>query len=134
MYAHCRCALLWPVQSIRILSLRTLPPLSFFSSFQYTSLFLYLHILCFTILLMFYYFLFLSLFPQIKLLQKCSTTAFVYDHVCFVYILIFWTYLLCMRENMCLFSFWSWLTSPNMMRSNCIHLPSHPISSFLVAK
>jgi hypothetical protein len=38
---------------------------------------------------MFYHSLFLSLYPQIPLLQKRSTTEFVYYRVCFVYILIF---------------------------------------------
>jgi hypothetical protein len=80
------------------------PPSSFFSSFQYASLFLYIHILCFTILLMFYYFLFLflSIFPQIPLLQKYSVTEFEYDHVCFVYILIFGP-IFCVWEKTCVF-------------------------------
>jgi hypothetical protein len=37
-----------------------------------------------------------------------------------------------MRENMCLLCFWSWLTSLSIMSSNCLHLPSNPMSLFLL--
>jgi hypothetical protein len=60
MYAHCGCALLWSVQLLPLLSLNALPPAPRFST--HPSI-LYLHILCYTILLMLYHFLFLSLFP-----------------------------------------------------------------------
>jgi hypothetical protein len=38
------------------------------------------------------------------------------------YTFIFWSYLLCMRENMQPSSFWNWLT---LMSSNYTHLPSN---------
>jgi hypothetical protein len=62
------------------------------------------------------------------LLKTCSTSMFVYDHAYFLVYVYLWIYLLCMRENMCLLCFWSWLTSLNMMSSNYIHLPSNPMS------
>jgi hypothetical protein len=49
----------------------------------------------------------------------------------FVYMFIFWIYLLHMRQNIWALSFWAWLTSLNMMSSNCIHLPSNHILLFL---
>jgi hypothetical protein len=73
-------------------------------------------------------FFFLSLFPQIPLLQKCSTTEFVYDHVCFVYILIFgpifWVW-----EKTCVFCVfdlglfhWTWWVP---IVSIYLHFPCH---------
>jgi hypothetical protein len=38
-----------------------------------------------------------------------------------------------MRENMQLLCLWSWLTSYNLMSSNCIHLPLN-MSLFLIAQ
>jgi hypothetical protein len=64
----------------------------------------------------------------VQLLQTCSTTDFVYD--CFVYMHISWIYLPHMKKNMWPLSFWAWLTSHNMISSNCIHLPSNHISLF----
>jgi hypothetical protein len=52
----------------------------------------------------------------------------------FVYAFIFWIYLPHMRENMWTLSFWAWLTSLNMMSSNCIHLDSNHMSLFLMAE
>jgi hypothetical protein len=42
-----------------------------------------------------------------------------------VYMFIFCFYLPCLRENMWLLSFWTWLISLKIMASNFIHLPSH---------
>jgi hypothetical protein len=39
----------------------------------------------------------------------------------FVYVFIFWVCFPHMRENMWPLSFWAWLTSLNMVSSNCIH-------------
>jgi hypothetical protein len=50
----------------------------------------------------------------------------------FVYMFIYLTH---MKENMWLFSFWTWLMSLNMMSFNCIHLSSNYMTSlFLMAK
>jgi hypothetical protein len=77
-------------------------------------------------------------FPEfhraVPLLQTCSTSEFVYDHACFCVYVYFWIYLSCMRESMHLLCLWPWLTLLNMMSSNCIHLPSNPMSLFLVAE
>jgi hypothetical protein len=52
----------------------------------------------------------------IPLLQTCSTYEFVYDHSCLcVYVDLSSTY----ERNMQPLPFWAWLTSPNMMSSNC---------------
>jgi hypothetical protein len=83
------------------------------------------------------FFSFLS-FPEfhrvVPLLLICSKSEFVCDHACFCVYVYLWIYLPCMRENMQLLCFWSWLTSLNIMSSNCIHLPSNPMSLFLVAE
>jgi hypothetical protein len=64
MYALWECALLWSVQSLRILTLTPLPPTPHFStSFNTHSYILHLHILWYVILLILYHSLFLSLFP-----------------------------------------------------------------------
>jgi hypothetical protein len=70
-----------------------------------------------------------KVFPQ---LQTCSTYMFVYDHVCLVYIFIFWIYFPHMKENMWPLSFWTWVTSVNVVSSNCIHLPSKKMESFFL--
>jgi hypothetical protein len=94
----------WSVQSLPLLSL-TLPSHSpFFNSFQYTSLYpLLAQMLCFMILLMLYHSLFLFLLSKfhriVPLLQTCSTSKFVYGHVWFLCVFIFWIYLPCMRGN-----------------------------------
>jgi hypothetical protein len=50
----------------------------------------------------------------------------------FVNTFTFWIYCSHMRENMQLVSFWAWLTSFNIMFSNCIHLPlNHMVSLFV---
>jgi hypothetical protein len=66
-------------------------------------------------------------FPHrvVPLLQTCSTYQCVYDHVCFC--------VSHMRENMQALCFWAWLTSLNMISSNCIHLPSNHVVSLLKA-
>jgi hypothetical protein len=70
----------------------------------------------------------------VPLKQMCSTTEFVYDHAYFCVYIYSWIYLPCMKENMHLLCFWSWITSLNMMFSNSIHLPSNPMSLFLVTE
>jgi hypothetical protein len=127
MHAHCGYALLW---SVRILSLTPLPPHPFFNSFQYTSLCLLPShfMICDTTLILFSFPFFPKFHRVVPLLQTCSTTEFVYDYACFCVYVYLWIYLQCIRENMHLLCFWSWLTSLNMMTSNCIHLPSNPMS------
>jgi hypothetical protein len=74
-------------------------------------------------------FSFLS-FPEfhrvVPLLQMCCTIEFVYDHVYFCVYVYLSSYLPCMRENMHLLCFWSWLTSLSMVSSNCIHYLQTP--------
>jgi hypothetical protein len=75
-----------------------------------------------------YHSLFLSLFPEFC--RVVLITNMFYIWVClwsclFLYVYL-WISLSHMRGNMCLLCFWSWLTSLNMMFSNCIHLPSNP--------
>jgi hypothetical protein len=79
-----------------------------------------------------YYWLLFSSFPSspkfhrvVPVLQTYSIYKYAYYHVWFVYMFIFWLYLPHRRENMWPFSFWTWLTSLNMMFYNCIHLPSN---------
>jgi hypothetical protein len=60
-------------------------------------------------------------------LQTCSTSEFVY-YACFCVYVYIWISHPCMRENMQFLCFWSWLTSLNMMSSNCIHLLSNHMS------
>jgi hypothetical protein len=130
--------LFWSAQCLRILSLTPLPPTpTFFNIFQY----IFIHplpshlVACnFTVPLSFFSFLSFPEFHRVVLLlQTCSTTEFVCDHVCFcVYVYLSFC-LPCMRGNMCLLCFWGWLISLNMMSSNCTHLPSKWMSFFLVA-
>jgi hypothetical protein len=79
-------------------------------------------------------FFFFLAFPEfhrvVILLQACSTI----DHVWFCVYVYLWIYLPHMRENMHLLCFWSWLTLLNMISSNCIQLPSNPMSLFLAAE
>jgi hypothetical protein len=62
-------------------------PLYLLSAFSTHPYVLYLHILCYAILIMLSHFLFLSFFPQfhreVPLLQTCYTSEFLYDHACF---------------------------------------------------
>jgi hypothetical protein len=79
---------------------------------------------------MLYLSLFLFLFPQfhrVVLLQAHSTSEFVYDHACFCVYVYLWIYLPHVRENMWPLSFSAWITSLNVMSSNCIHLPSNHV-------
>jgi hypothetical protein len=81
MYALCGRALLWSVQSLRILSLAVAPP-CFATAFNTHSHILYFHLLWYAILLMLYHSL--SKFHRVVLLlQTCSTSEFVHDHACF---------------------------------------------------
>jgi hypothetical protein len=94
----------------------------FFNSFQYIFLYsLPSQNLCFTIVL----FSFPS-FPKyhrvVQLLQSCCMSLYMTMFV-FVYLFISCIYLPHLRENMHLLSFCTWLTSLNMMSSNCTHLP-----------
>jgi hypothetical protein len=121
MYPCCEYTLLWSIQPLPLLSLTpSLPPriiqqLSIlniiFSTFSFPS--------------------FPKFHKGVPLLHTCLyMVMFV-----FVYMLIFWIYLPHMRENMWPLSFWTWLTSLNMMSSNCIHLHSdHMVSFFLMAE
>jgi hypothetical protein len=133
MYPCCGYTLFWSFQPFRYSALPIYPQsLPIFSSFQYTSLCsLSSQILCFTILLMLFLFSFPS-FPEfhivVPLIQTCSTYEFVYNHVCFCAYVYLWIYLPHMRESMQPLSFWAWITSLNMMSSNCIHLPSNHMS------
>jgi hypothetical protein len=62
MYAHCGYTVLWSVQPLPLFSLNPLPPTSLFSTaFNTHPCFLYLHVLCYAIVLMLYHSLFLSL-------------------------------------------------------------------------
>jgi hypothetical protein len=71
-----------------------------------------------------------SSFPKfhtvVPLLQTCSTPEFVHDHVWFCVYVFLWIYLPPISENTQLVCFWSWLTSFNMMSSNCIHFTFKP--------
>jgi hypothetical protein len=109
------------------LPLSSPPPFS--TSFTTHPYIFYLHILYFTTLLMLYH----SLFPF--LLSLNSIEYFHYWNrvlhlscmirLVFVYMFIFWIYLRHMRENMWPLCFWAWLTSLNMISSNCFYLPSN---------
>jgi hypothetical protein len=83
---------------------------------------------------MFYYSLFLSLFPQVpKSSSTITDTLYVWVCIwsCMVLCICLFLYLSShMRGNVQLLCFWSWLTSVNMMSSNCIHLPSNYVSLF----
>jgi hypothetical protein len=124
-----------------------------FNSFEYSPLPLYLMPTIFqklsiysfisstiTSYVMWYYWCSIILFsfpsfPKFQsLLQTCSTSEIVYDHTCFCVYVYFCIYLPHMRENTWLLCFWSWLTSFNMMSSNCIHLPSNHMLLFLMAE
>jgi hypothetical protein len=133
MYAHCRCALLWPVQSLRT-GPYTLPPILIFQQLSICILIpLHSHLMLYNITDVLLFSFSFSLSPN------STVTKMFYNWVCiwsclFCIHIDLWNYLLCIRENMRLLCFWSWLISPNMMRSNCIHIPSYPMSSFLVAE
>jgi hypothetical protein len=136
MYAHCGCALVFSPFKYSPLPLYLLPV----PVFQQLSIYILISS-TFTSYGMRYYwcsiipFSILS-FPEfhrvVLRLQTCFTTAFVYDHACFCVYVYLWICPPRMRENMHLSCFWSWLTSLNMMSSSCIHLPSNPMSLFLV--
>jgi hypothetical protein len=77
MYAHCRCALLWSIQPLPLLTLTPLSPTPHFSTaFNTYPHILYLHILWYVILLMLYRSLFLSLFPQVPESSSTVTNMF----------------------------------------------------------
>jgi hypothetical protein len=105
MYPHSEYTLLWFVQLLPLLSLTPLPPIRHFS----TAFNTYPYILCLYRCYILWYcwcFIILFSFPSlpkfhriVPLSQICSTYEFVYDHVCFVYIFIFWIYLPHMRKK-----------------------------------
>jgi hypothetical protein len=68
--------------------------LAFSTAFNTYPYILYLLILSYAILLMLCHSLFLSSFPKfhrvVPLLQTCSTSEFVYDHVCFCIYVYLW--------------------------------------------
>jgi hypothetical protein len=137
MYIHCGCALFWFVQSLWILSITclphtttTLPPPRFSTSLYPLPSYL---MVCNITDALSLYFPFHDYHTVVPLLQTCSTSEFVYDHACFVYVYL-WIYLPHTRENMHLLCFWSRLTSLSVMFSTCIHLSSNPVSLFLVAE
>jgi hypothetical protein len=74
-------------------------------------------------------------FPEfhraVPLLQTCSTTEFACDHVHFCVYVFLGSIFHIWEKNMHLLYFWSWLTSLNTKSSNCIHLPSNPVSLLL---
>jgi hypothetical protein len=94
MYALCECTLLWSIQLLPLLSLTLLHPIP---TFQQLSI----HTLissAFTYYVMQYYWCYIILFsfpsfPEfhrvLPLLQACSTSEFVDDQACFVYIFVF---------------------------------------------
>jgi hypothetical protein len=65
MYALCGCALLWSIQPLALLSPTHLPTTPYFSTaFSTHPYILYLHILCYAILLVLYHFFFFPSFPN----------------------------------------------------------------------
>jgi hypothetical protein len=127
MYALCECDLLWSVQSLRLLSLTPSPPSPHFS----TSFNTHPSILStFTSCAMWYYWcsIILFSFPSFPEFHNCTIAnmfyVWVYIWSCLFLCICLSLDLSCMIENMC---FWSWLTSLNMMSSNCIHLPVNNI-------
>jgi hypothetical protein len=77
-------------------------------------------------------------FPEfhgvVLLWQICSTSEFVYDHD-FLCVYVYLLDLSSMYERKYVaFVFLYWLTSLNMMSSNCIHLLSNHMSLLLLAK
>jgi hypothetical protein len=136
MSAHCGCALLCSIQPLPLLTLTPLRhTLHFSTAFNTHPYILYLHILCYVILLMLYRSLFHSLCPWVtyssSTVTNMSTSEFVHDHACFCVYVYVWICLPCMRENMQPLCFWAWLTSLTMISSNCTHLPSNLMSLFL---
>jgi hypothetical protein len=113
----------------------SLPP--FFNIIRYTSLYSSpSHFICYDItdaLSFSFPFMFPPEFQRlVPLLQTHCTSEFVYEHACFCVYVYLWIYLPHMRENMRPLCFCAWLTSLNMMSSNCIHLLSNHISLFLM--
>jgi hypothetical protein len=124
--------LLWFVQALPFTIpypfISHLPFSTAFSTHPYN---LYLHrcyVLYYWCLMILFFF---PSFPKfhrvVPLLQTCSTFEFINDHAFFVYMLIFWMYLPYMKENIWFLFFWDWITSLNMMSSNCIHLSSNHV-------
>jgi hypothetical protein len=67
-------------------------------------------------------------FHRIVHFYKHVMCKFVYDHVSFC-VYVFFLDLSCTYEPL---SFWTWLTSLDMMSSSCVHLPSnHMVPVFL---
>jgi hypothetical protein len=105
----------------------------FFNNFHYISLYdLPSQILCFIIFCSF------ICFPKFHkifvLLQICSTYEFVYGHSWFCIYVHLLDLSFSMSGNKQALSFWVWLTSLDMMSSNCIYLSSNHKSLFLMAE
>jgi hypothetical protein len=143
MYAHCAYALLWPIQTLPLLSLTPLPPICSFHEHlvRKSPCVLYLHILWFPMLLIICHCsLFLSLFLWVPLfltshsdVLRCFTSEFVHNHACFCVHVYLWICLPHMREDKNSLCFWAWLTSLNIISYDDIHLPSNHMKSFLMA-
>jgi hypothetical protein len=58
-------------------------------------------------IILFSFFSFPEFHRVVPLLQTCSTTEFIHDHVWFCVYVYLWTYLPCMREKMHFLCFWS---------------------------
>jgi hypothetical protein len=76
-------------------------------------------------IILFFFPSFLKFHRVVSLLQTYPIHELAYYHACFCIHVYFWIYLPCMRKIMWTLSFWAWLTSLNIMSSNCIHLPSN---------
>jgi hypothetical protein len=122
MYPHCDYNLLWFIQPFPLLSLSlTFPSFSrAFNTYCYVLKFHRYYVLwyCWCSIFLFSFPSFPKFHTVVPLLQTCSTSEFVNDHVCFVCMFIFWIYLPHMREDMWTLSIWTWLTSLNMMSSS----------------
>jgi hypothetical protein len=102
-----------------------LPPPHFSTAFHINPYIIYLYILCNVILLMLWHSLLLSTVRNMFYIWDCIRSY------CFSVHIYLWICLPYMTENMQPLCFWSWLTSINMISSNCIHLPSNHMSLWL---
>jgi hypothetical protein len=130
MYPHCEYTLLWSIQPLPLLFFALLPPTPPpFNSFQ--------HIISSTFTDTVFYDIVNALPFSFPFPPSPSSIEWFhcYKHVLhlslYMIMLVFcvyvylWIYCPCMKENMQPLSFWVWLTSLNMMSSNCISLPSN---------
>jgi hypothetical protein len=135
----CEYTSLWSIQPLSLLSFIPSPPPSIIQQLS-THIIIsstctdgrHFHIVD-------YHSLFLPSFPEchrvVPWLQTCSACKIVYYDVCFYVCVYLLDLLSTVRENVQPLSFWTWLTSPNMMSSDCIHLSSkHMVSFFLMTE